>query len=249
MRGIHLATTSWILMSLSALFTFAACSSPPDPTPTPVPVVQSTPTPTPIPLIPEQVAENAAAALEQAGSMWFVLEHENGFTESLGGLELHYIEGAITETALSVKAEANLGRIYIEVDAVSIDDETWMTNPLTGEWEPFEDENNPLGFIQPIEAVKNILNNLIEPEFSVEPRSGEPYTISASLAAEHLKSLLGEIKTGGVADVVVQFDAHNFELKSAVITGAVQNQDTAETTRIVDLSRYGEDFAIEPPIE
>ena len=249
MRGIYLATTLSILVLSSILFTVVACSSPPEPTPTPVPVVEPTATPTPVPITPAEVAENAAAALEQSGSMWFVLEHENGFTESLGGLELHYIEGAITENALSVKAEANLGRIYIEVDAVSIDDETWMTNPLTGEWEPFEDENNPLGFIKPIEAVMNILKNLIEPEFSVDPKSDEPYKISASLAAENLKSLLGEIKPGAVAGCDVVIDSESFQLKSATITGDVQNQDTSETIRIVDLSRYGEDFGIEPPIE
>ena len=201
MRGIYLITAWFILVSSSALFALVACSSPPEPTPkpSPVPAVQPTATPTPVPLTPSEVAENAAAALEEAGSMWFVLEHENGYTESLGGLELHYIEGAITSTALSIKAEANLGRIYIEVDAISIDDATWMTNPLTGEWEPFEDENNPLGFIKPVEAVKNILRNLIEPDFSASPEPGAPYTISASLAAENLKSLLGEIKTGGIA--------------------------------------------------
>ena len=249
MRGIHFAVALPIIILSSALLIVIACSNAPEPTPTPVPVVEPTATPTPVPLTPAEVAANAAVALSESGSMWFLLDHENGFTESLGGLELHFIEGAITDNALSVKAEANLGRIYIEVEAISIDDETWMTNPLTGEWEPFEDENNPLGFIKPIEAVMNILNNLIEPEFSVEAKSSGAYTISASLAAENLLSLLGEIKPGAIAHCEVVIDSESFQLKSAKITGAVQNQDTPETIRIVDLSRYGEDFGIVQPTE
>ena len=160
------ALFSFIVLSLGAAI-LIACTNAPEPTPTPPPtaVAPPSPTPTPVPLEPDEVIQNAINSLVEAGSIWFVLEHENGFTEALGGLELTRVEGAITETGMSIKAEANLGRIYIEVDAILIGTSTWLTNPLTGEWELLPDEENPIGFLQPIAAVRGVLEGLTEAEY------------------------------------------------------------------------------------
>ena len=197
-RFLSAATTFGFVSMLSASIVLA-CSSPPEPTPTPQPtaVVQPSPTPTPVPLIPDEVIANAISSLVDAGSIWFLLEHENGFTEALGGLELTRVEGAITETGMSITAEANLGRIYIEVDAILIGTSTWLTNPLTGEWELLPNEENPIGFLQPIAAVRGVLEGLTSAEFIEPPEPGADYLLTSPLRAEALKSLLGEIIPDG----------------------------------------------------
>ena len=225
------------------------CSSAPIPTATPVPTSTPIPTPTPIPIAADEVVANAITALSNAGSVWFLLEHENGFTEALGGLQLQRVEGAINEVGMSITAEANLGRIYIEVDAVLIGLDTWLTNPLTGEWEPLPNEENPIGFIQPIAAVKDVLGGLSDPQFLEKPAPGEDFLVTSPLQAEVMKSLLGDIKPDAVGVGEVLIDDQTFEMKSARITGALQVLDTDETVRILEMSRYGEEFIIEPPIE
>ena len=246
------ALLSPLIVGLAVLF-LVGCSSEPDPTSTPVQLATSTPaptpTPTPTPLNPNEVVSNAVTALTEAGSVWFVLDHENGFTEALGGLELTRVEGGITESGMSITAEANLGRIYIEVDAVLIGPDTWLTNPLTGEWEPLPNEENPIGFIQPIAAVRDVLEGLSDPQYIEQPRPGQDYLITSPIQATVLKSLLGDIKTdaGGIGEVTI--DHETFEMASARITGALQVKDTDETVRIIEMSRYGEDFIIEPPIK
>ena len=225
-----------------------ACSSSPEPIPTSTPVAGATATPTPEPLQPDEVIQRATAVLEDEGSMWFVLDHENGFTEALGGLELQHIEGAINETAMSISAEANLGRVYIEVDAILIGRDTWLTNPLTGVWEILPQEENPVGFLQPIAAVHDVLASFTEPEFLEPHQTGEDYEISSPLVSDGLRSLLGDIKPGSAGTGVVVIDHKTFHLKSARITGAMQNRDSEQTVRIIELSRYGEEFIIDPPI-
>ena len=229
-----------------------ACSSPPDPTPLPTSqptvVVPPSPTPTPVPLVPDDVIANAIDSLVDAGSIWFLLEHENGFTEALGGLELTRVEGAITETGMSITAEANLGRIYIEVDAILIGTSTWLTNPLTGEWELLPNEENPIGFLQPIAAVRGVLEGLTAAEFIEPPETGSDYLMRSPLRAEALKSLLGEIIPDGTGIAEVVIDHETFEMKSARITGALQIRDSDSTVRILEMSRYGEAFVIEQPI-
>lgn len=247
----HVFAAVRIFISLSVLaFALNACSSDPEPTPTPQPtaVVQPSPTPTPVPLEPDEVKANAIDALVDAGSIWFLLEHENGFTEALGGLELTRVEGAITETGMSITAEANLGRIYIEVEAILMGTSTWLTNPLTGEWELLPNEENPIGFLQPIAAVRGVLEGLTSAEFIEPPEPGADYLLTSPLKAEALKSLLGEIIPDGIGVAEVVMDHETFEMKSARITGALQIRDSDRTVRILEMSRYGEKFVIEQPI-
>lgn len=250
-RHVFAAVRIPILLSM-LVFAVIACSSAPDPTPTPAPmpiaVTQPSPTPTPVPLRPDEVIANAIESLVQAGSIWFLLEHENGFTEALGGLELTRVEGAITETGMSITAEANLGRIYIEVEAILIGTNTWLTNPLTGEWELLPDEQNPIGFLQPIAAVRGVLEGLTAAEYLEPPKPGNDYQITSPLRAEALKSLLGEIIPDGTGVAEVVIDHETSEMKSARITGALQIRDSDATLRILEMSRYGEDFVIEQPI-
>ncbi len=250
-RHVFGAVRIFILLSVSA-FALNACSSAPDPTSTPVPtptaVIQPSPTPTPAPLTPDEVLTKAVESLVEAGSIWFLLEHENGFTEALGGLELTRVEGAITETGISITAEANLGRIYIEVNAVLIGTSTWLTNPLTGEWELLPDEENPIGFLQPIAAVRGVLEGLTSAEYIEPPESGIDYQMKSPIKAESLKSLLGETIPDGIGMAEVMIDHETFELKSARITGTLQARDSDSTVRILEISRYGEAFVIEQPI-
>ena len=250
-RHVFAAVRIFILLSVLA-FALNACSSEPEPTPIPTPsptaVIQPSPTPTPVPLMPDEVVGNAIDALVEAGSIWFLLEHENGFTEALGGLELTRVEGAITETGMSITAEANLGRIYIEVEAILIGTNTWLTNPLTGEWELLPDEQNPIGFLQPIAAVRGVLEGLDDASYMEPPEPGVDYRMQSPLMAEALKSLLGEIIPEGIGDAEVVIDHETFEMKSARITGALQIRDSDSTVRILQMSRYGEDFVIEQPI-
>ncbi len=249
MRGQRFSVFLPSLVFVLCLASVIGCSSAPEPTATPLPTSTPIPSPTPIPITPEEVVANAVTALTESGSVWFVLDHENGFTEALGGLQLQRVEGAINEVGMSITAEANLGRIYIEVDAVLIGLDTWLTNPLTGEWEPLPNEENPIGFIQPIAAVRDVLEGLSDPQFIEQPTPGNDFLITSPLQAEVMKSLLGDIKPEATGLGEVTIDHQTFQLKSARITGALQALDTDETVRIIAMSRYGEEFVIEPPIE
>ena len=248
MRRSVTAVAIFVFVSMLSMVIALACANSPDPTPTPQPTAIAQPTPTPVPLEPDEVVSNAIDSLVEAGSIWFLLEHENGFTEALGGLELTRVEGAITETGMSITAEANLGRIYIEVDAILIGTSTWLTNPLTGEWELLPDEDNPIGFLQPIAAVRGVLEGLTSADFIEPPEPGGDYLITSPLKAEALKSLLGEIIPDGIGVAEVVIDHETFEMKSARIAGTLQIRDSDSTVRILEMSRYGEAFVIEQPI-
>ncbi len=195
----------------------------------------------------DEVLERARQRMIEAGSLYFTLEHENGFTEALGGLELQHVEGSVNETASMVTAEANLGRVFIVVDAILIGADTWFTNPLTGEWELMDEEQNPIGFLEPIVAIKDILNGLTDPQFTTPPEPGTDYIISSPIPASELTAFLLETIPDSVGDAVIVIDSETFETKSAQITGALQVRDNENTLRIIHLTRYGETFEILPP--
>ena len=251
MRRHFNAAVGILVLLLFLTFAGMACSGAPEPTSTPVPtatpLVEPSPTATPVPPEPEEVLSNAVGYIREAGAFWFVLDHENGFTESLGGLQLVRVEGAITEDKISISAEANLGRVYIEVDAILIGEDTFLTNPLTGQWEQIPGEENPVGFLRPVATVQDMLGSLTSPEFMVPPVAGEDYQVRGDVKAEAVQSLLGEIVAGSMGVVEVVIDSETFEMKSARISGALQIHDSDSTVRILEASRYGEDFLIEPP--
>ncbi len=239
-------------VATAAVLGAVACSSETPPTEsltrgsnTPTP--QPTSTPTPVPITVEEVMNNAEDALDAAGSMFFVLDHENGFTEVLSGLQLVHIEGEVTETAMRLDAEANIGRVYAEVEAILIDRDTWLTNPLTGEWELLTDDQNPIGFLRPIDTVKGIILGLVDPSFANDPASGGDYEIEARISAESLSSMLNQVVEGSFGDADVTIDRDTYQLRSAHIKGALQTNDTEDTVRIIEISRYGEEFTIAAP--
>ena len=217
------------------------------PTSTPTATPTATPSPTPVPITVQEVLKNTEDALDAAGSMFFVLDHEDGFTEALGGLQLLHIEGEVTESAMHVDAEANIGRVYVEVEAILIDTDTWLTNPLTGEWELLADDQNPIGFLRPIDTIKGIVIGLINPSFAKDPTGDGDYEIDARISAESLSSMLSQVVEGSFGDAEVVIDRETYQLKSARIKGALQINDTVDTVRIIEISRYGEEFSFQAP--
>ncbi len=234
-------------------------SSPPTPTATFTATSTSTPSPTPIPtpssmtrdpaeLTVDEILNRAAQQVESTGSLWFRLEHENGFTEALGGLQLSVVEGEVNETSLHIDAEAGIGRIYVEVEAILIENDTWITNPLTGEWEKMLISDGSISFLRPIEAIHRFISELIESDATtMQVLNNGDYSLAAPIRSESLAALLGEVNPGVYGDAEAVIHGDTFEVRSARIKGAMQTHDSADTLRILSLEHYGEDFVIEPP--
>ncbi len=229
----YLVTSLWAI----ALAIFVACGSGDDATPTPESI------------FPPQALENTRAAMAEVPEFEFKLTHPKGSTSLPGGLSLRSATGAvIVPRQLSVSAGADLGRLFVKVDAVVIDGETWMTNPLTRNWASIAPEDSPFSFLDPVQLVTDVLDSTTDPAYPADSSSdGEIILLDGKVPSEALRALVGTVLPGEILDVRMHVDRGTSLLHTAVITGRLQPEDEADYVRRIDFEFDG-DISIEPPL-
>ncbi len=233
-----------LVAGILAVGGLVACAQDPPPTPTVVP------TPTPEPIRAYEVVANAAAAMGQVSSFRFRLTHPAGSTELLGGLALERADGAfVTPDQLSVEADAYLGTLFVGVEAIVIGNQHFITNPLSGEWSEVSPEDSPLSFLNPAGLIANILGLVREADYASLPKPGEDLVIEAVISSYALSPLVGDVIEGVDLDLVLTFDPASFVLKSARISGLLQEPDEPDAVRLVELTDFNSEIEIVPPIQ
>ena len=227
-----------LVISALIVVVAAGCSKSPEPESVPV---QTTVT------APEAVelSRNAMAALV---SFRFELTHDSGSTALAGGLELTRAGGVVAQNGLDLEAEATIGRAFVRVEAIVIDDRTWMTNPLTGAWSEIPPEDSPFSFLDPVRLVADILGETQDAVFPEGPHSDGELTISGRIPAPTLAALVGTVDPDAVPAVTLTLDAETYLLKKIVIVGVTQPEDDEDTTRVITLSEFDTPVSLQPPI-
>ena len=226
-----------------AVVAAAGCSKTPEPPAESVSARSAEPTVT----APEAVAKsrNAMAELD---NFRFELTHDSGFTSLSGGLELTRAEGLVTQNGLDIEAEAKIGRAFVRVEAIVIDDRTWMTNPLTGAWSEIPPEDSPFSFLDPVKLVADILGDTQGATYQEKPRADADLTITGRIPATTLAALVGVVDPDAVPAVTLTLSAGTYLLKKIVIVGVTQPDDDENTTRVISLSEFDNTVSLKPPI-
>jgi len=181
-------------------------------------------------------------------SFRFELTHDSGFTALSGGLELTRAGGVVTQNGLDLEAEAKIGRAFVRVEAVVIDDQTWMTNPLTGAWSEIPPEDSPFSFLDPVKLVADILGDTQDAVFPENPRANGDITITGRIKATALAALVGVVDPDAVPAVTLTLSSDTYLLKKIVIVGVTQPEDDENTTRVISLSEFDNPVSLKPPI-
>lgn len=230
-----------IYLGVALALIAAACSSNDSATPT-VPTVE-------IPA-PQVALDNARAAMAAVPQFEFELTHPEGSTTLEGGLDLRRAEGTvIAPERLSVKAEANIGRLFVRIEAIVIEGQTWMTNPVTGNWSTIASQDSPFTFLDPVQLVTNVLVQTTDPVYRDDSGSvANQIVLYGKVPSEALRPLVGTVLPGAFLNVELTLDAEKFLLTEARLTGKLQADDEDNFVRLIRLSGFEADLAIEPPI-
>lgn len=195
-----------------------------------------------------EAIEFSKSAMGDLDSFSFQLTHESGHTTLSGALELSRAGGLVATNGLDLEAEANIGRAFVRVEAVVIDEQTWMTNPLTGVWSEIPPEDSPFSFLDPVKLVADILGDTQDAEYAVESAPIGEYRISGNIPASALATLVGTVDPEAVPSIVLNINADAGVLKRVEISGKVQPEDDLNTVRIITLSEFNKQVSLEPPI-
>lgn len=200
---------------------------------------------------PDDIMQLAARAMAAVTSVEFRLEREGApvFVDQFERIALDRLHGQFTipnqaQAELTVTVNNNL---VTKLGAVAIDDEVWISNPVTGDFEtlPSGYDIDPSRFFDPENGWQPLLANMTQVELvAIEDRDGERYHVRGIAAAEQVR----DITVGLVRDQDVTIDLW-IQPGTDLVTAAEFTTiiDGNESNWMLELDNYGDEFTISPP--
>ncbi|MCB0966554.1 MAG: LppX_LprAFG lipoprotein [Ilumatobacter sp.] len=199
----------------------------------------------------DEVVAAAAEAMGEVTSVEFRLDRDGApiYIDEFESLALDSLIGQFTvpnqaRAQLTVTVDGNL---TTEIAAVAIDDEVWISNPVTGDFEtlPPGFDIDPSRFFDPEDGWQPLLANLRDVELvGIDDRGGERYHVRGVAPASEVENITVGLVDG--QDVPVDLWIHpgthlvtHLEFSTTI--------DGADSQWVLDLDRYGESFTIRPP--
>lgn len=197
------------------------------------------------------VVADAATAMAMVTSVEFRLDR-SGAPIYIDQFESLALDSLIGQFTVPTRARAQLtitvdGNLTTEIGAVAIDEEVWISNPVTGDFEtlPPGFDIDPSRFFDPEGGWQPLLANLRNIELvGIDDRGGDRYRVRGIAPAAEVQNItVGLVRD---QDVPVEVWIHP---STSLVTRAefVTSIDGAESRWVLDLDRYGEAFTIRPP--
>lgn len=192
----------------------------------------------------------AADAMSNVDTVLFTIDLEGAdvFLDDNGLMGFRMAEGrfAAPSSADAVIA-VNARGLATEVGAVAIDGEAWITNPLTGDWEPAPEAFtfDPALLFDPEVGFSDLLaNGLTNPELvSAEPDADQRYHITAGVDPVRVVALTGNL-IDDVDNVELWVDAASGFLTEMTFDAGI---DAGGTSWQLLLTDYGSAVTIIEP--
>ncbi len=196
-----------------------------------------------------EIVSRASDALAAVSTFRFTLSHDEGNTVLTNGIEVQKVTGtALMPDNYTLDADTLVAGFFVNTQVILIDQDTYMTNPITRIWQQLEPGTSPFGSFNPASLVANILAQIENPLSSSSTNQGE-YVVTGKLPAVVLKSLTGGVdESAPDLDVRVTLDGDSFVPVGARITGRATSAEQGDLVRTVRLFEFNTAITIEPPI-
>ena len=186
--------------------------------------------------------------MSQLSTFHFRLEHsDDGSTPFSDTLDITQAEGdVVSPDSVSIDFAGRFSdRFAMRASLITIGDDSYMTNPLSGNWERVPAEVSPLGFFDPQKGIGAMIAGIRNPALS--SKDGNEFEITGDLEAQALRPLLGPATQDGTVRVEIALDKSALYMKRAVIHGRLTAGETDGVTRTITLSQFNEPLSISPP--
>lgn len=213
--------------------------------------------PTPAPLPPEDIVAQAVARMKSRNSFHFIIERTGApaYIDTNNTLSLARAEGDFTvPDRAQGQARIIAPGIVASIKFISIGDQYWQTNPLTGRWEEFAPGTffNPAMLfdsevgLQPI-LETDLLDLQLTGNEELEEMPGQQlYAISGKLAGDRVAAMSWGLIGPGTMDIRLWIDPATFDLERIQIEEPAS--DGGESTRWqIDFLDFNKVVNILPP--
>ena len=200
---------------------------------------------------PADIVAASAEAMAGVTSVEFFLER-TGAPIFIDQFEAIALDDLIGQFQVPSRAQAQLtvtveGNLATKLGAVALDDEVWISNPVTGDFEtlPAGYDIDPSRFFDPEGGWQPLLAGLFDVELvGIDDRGGDRYRIRATAPAAEVRNItVGLVRD---QDVPVELWIHP---STSLVTRAEFTTviDGAESQWVLELDRFGDSFTIRPP--
>jgi hypothetical protein len=197
---------------------------------------------------PAELLESAADRMEQETSFAFLLEHENGSTPIVGGLQMERAEGEISNRErLRADVSGRTGPLAINVQLVIVPEGAWMTNPLTGGWVP--QTLSISEFFDPATGVTAVIRGVGTPTLAGSEALGgvDTHIVQGTLDSGSLALLIPGVPPGRPLGIRTWIGAEDPLVHRIELSGTLTDADNPQVVRRLTLSEFGGTFDIAAP--
>jgi hypothetical protein len=196
-----------------------------------------------------EVISKAADAATALQSFHFRFTNQNGTTPLPLNMGLETAEGDVAvPSKLSADVKAKAGGINVSVKVIGIDDQTWVTNPFTREWQKLPGATIR-DFADPATLVISLLPDIKDPVIvgQTDIDGAKTYDVQGTIDAGALTDALGFARPGHEVKVEAWIGVDDSLPRRIKLTGALTSEEDANIVRQVDLSRFNQPVDIQPP--
>ncbi len=151
---------------------------------------------------------------------------------------------------LQADIDAERGAIRIEVEVISIGEDIWLTDPFgSGTWQRIEEGIAIRDIFAPDEGIPELLRGAVDARVTGSERIDgvATYRIEAEVDAADIESLAPVAEPGVIVPVTVWIGQDDSLLRRARLEGPINNEESDDIRRQIELSGFDEPVTIEPP--
>ncbi len=218
---------AWSGLLFPAIVTLVLAGCAPPPTPTPETVVD-----------PRDVLLRAVDRVRALKTSEFTLEHREGATVLLPGIEMNQVSGvADIPDKYRFTVEAEAFNTFVKISVVVIEDQAYMTNFLTGQWEEISMDILPLNFADLGRTLADIIQAVDEPALVGADRfdGNDVYVIEGRVRSDDLATLVPNAAPGFTVELELWVERSEALLLQVVISGQLFDTDALTTVRVLTL--------------
>ena len=206
--------------------------------------------PTPLPDV-RPILDESGNAMEFLESFRFDMGHRNGGTPIANGLVVKEVAGYVVKPdKLMLSWDGTFQALFVKSQVISLEGETYMTDPITGRWEALSGDVNPLSFFDPASGIASIMSDFAEVSMMGVEDLGDvaTYRMKGELPSRSLAMLLGTVALDLMVDTEVWIGVEDMYLHQVVFRGEVTRGDPDDIKRTIKLSNFNQPKTIEAPL-
>jgi hypothetical protein len=210
----------------------------------------STPPTTPA-LTTQEIISSAGQKMDDLTSFHFILDQTGGGTPIAMGIEMNNAVGDIVKPdKLKTTITGTAMGMSLRVDVITLGDKTYMTNPLSGQWELLPNEFKVLSVFDPNSGIAAIMKGVSSPAKVGEEDSGGIlcYHLSGTIDSGNLGAITGSSVQGVPVSTDVWIGKDDFLPRQIKLVGKITEGEKDGIVRTLSLSNFDQPVNIEKPV-